>query len=212
LYWYIRGFDIGWYLLNKKKSRFSKFIINYRRIISCYKYNFLELLSTRINIFEKLLMNWRKPVFLNEIKLANIVENDKVLLIGCGIFPSEAMLIADQTKANVVCIDNSINAVNIAKKIVEKKGLSELVKIEYADGINYSVGDFDVIFIAINVWPIDLVFRNLSKNIKINTRVLCKSLKNDILDVLENEELLESFRLESKLENPKTQSFLLIKK
>ena len=157
-------------------------------------------------------MNWRKPVFLNEIKLANIVENDKVLLIGCGIFPSEAMLIADQTKANVVCIDNSINAVNIAKKIVEKKGLSELVKIEYADGINYSVGDFDVIFIAINVWPIDLVFRNLSKNIKINTRVLCKSLKNDILDVLENEELLESFRLESKLENPKTQSFLLIKK
>lgn len=212
MYWYIRGFDIGWYLLNKKKSRFSKFIINYRRIISCYKYNFLELLSTRINIFEKLLMNWRKPVFLNEIKLANIVENDKVLLIGCGIFPSEAMLIADQTKANVVCIDNSINAVNIAKKIVEKKGLSELVKIEYADGINYSVGDFDVIFIAINVWPIDLVFRNLSKNIKINTRVLCKSLKNDILDVLENEELLESFRLESKLENPKTQSFLLIKK
>ena len=157
-------------------------------------------------------MSWRKPVFLNEIKIANITENDKVLLIGCGIFPSESMLIANQTKAKVVCIDNSIIAVNFAKKIVKKKGLSDLVKIEYADGINYPSGGFDVIFVAINVWPIDLVLKNLSKNIKTNTRVLCKSLKNDILEVIENEGLLENFRMESKLENPKTQSFLLIKK
>jgi SAM-dependent methyltransferase len=157
-------------------------------------------------------MNWRKPVFLKEIKLANVTKNDKVLLIGCGIFPSESMLIANQTKAKVVCIDNSIKAVNNAKKIVEKKGLSNLVKIEYADGIDYPIGDFDVIFIAINVWPIDLVFRNLLKNSKIHTRILCKSLKNDILDVFENKGFLDSFQIESKLENPKTQSFLLIKK
>ncbi|MDH7506529.1 MAG: class I SAM-dependent methyltransferase [Candidatus Thermoplasmatota archaeon] len=198
--------------MNKKKSRFSKFLINYRRIISCYKYNFLELLATKIKFFENLLMSWRKPVFLNEIKLANVTEKDKVLLIGCGIFPSEAMLIADQTKAKVVCIDNSIKAVNMAKKIVKKKGVFDLVKIEYADGINYHPDDFNVVFIAINVWPIDLVLRNLAKNLKTNTRVLCKSSKNDILDVIENERLLESFRIESKLENPKTQSFLLIKK
>jgi len=199
-------------LLKKKKNKFSKFLINSRRIISCYKYNFLELLATRIYFFEKLLMNWRAPVFLNEIKLAYVIEKDKVLLIGCGIFPSEAMIIASQTKAKVVCIDNSKNAVNSAKKIVKKKGLSDLVKVEYGDGINYPSSDFDVIFIAINVWPIDLVFRNLSKNTKSNTRILCKSLKNDIIDVFENEGFSENFRIESKLENPKTQSFLLIKK
>jgi len=198
-------------LLNKK-NKFLKFLINSRRIISCYNYNFLELLATRIKFFEKLLMNWRKPVFLNEIKLAGVTKNDKVLLIGCGIFPSESMLIAEQIKAKVFCIDNSTKAVNIAKKIVEKKGLSDLVKIEYADGINYPPSDFDVIFIAVNVWPIDLVLRNLLKNIKTNTRVLCKSLKNDILEVLENEDLSKSFLIKSKLENPKTQSFLLIKK
>jgi len=198
--------------LKKKKNRSSKFIINSRRIFSCYKYNFLELLATRIKLFEKLLMNWRKPVFLNEIKFAKVTKNDKVLLIGCGIFPTEIMLIADQTKAKVIGIDNSIKAVKIAKKIVKKKGLFDLVKIEYADGINYPPGNFDVIFIAINVWPIDLVFRNLSKNMKTKSRVLCKSMKNDVLDVFENEGLLESFFIESKLENPKTQSFLLIKK
>ncbi|OGS40276.1 MAG: hypothetical protein A3K77_01230 [Euryarchaeota archaeon RBG_13_31_8] len=198
--------------MNRKKNWFSKFIINSRRIISCYKYNFLELLATRIYFFEKLLMNWRAPVFLNEIKLANVTEKDKVLLIGCGIFPSEAMIIANQTKAKVVCIDNSKKAVDVAKKIVKKKGLSDLVEIVYADGIDYPPADFDVIFIAINVWPIDLVFKNLSKNMKTNARVLCKSLKNDILDVFENEGFSENFRIESKLVNPKTQSFLIIKK
>ena len=157
-------------------------------------------------------MNWRKPVFLNEIKMANITKNDKVLIIGCGIFPSEGMLIAEETKANVFCIDNSIKAVNLAKKIVEKKGLSNIIKIEYADGISYPAGDFDVVFIAINVWPIDLVLRNLLKNMKTNARVLCKSRKNDILDVFENELFLESFRIVSKLDNPVTQSFLLVKK
>jgi len=157
-------------------------------------------------------MNWRKPVFLNEIKMANITKNDKVLIIGCGIFPSEGMLIAEETKANVFCIDNSKKAVNLAIKIVEKKGLSDLIKIDYADGINYPPGDFDVVFIAINVWPIDLVLRNLLKNMKTNARVLCKSRKNDILDVFENELFLESFHIESKLDNPVTQSFLLVKK
>lgn len=174
-------------------------------------YNFLELLATKIYLFEKLLMNWRSPVFLNEVKLANVTKKDKVLLIGCGIFPSEAMVIADQTKAKVVCIDNSKNAVNSAKKIVKKKGLSNLIEIEYADGINYPSSDFDVIFIAINVWPIDLVFRNLSKNTKTGARILCKSLKNDIIDVFKNEGFSDIFQIESKLENPKTQSFLLIK-
>ncbi len=195
-----------------KKNKFIKFFINSRRIISCYNYNFLELLATRIKFFEKLLMAWRKPVFLNEIKLASVTKLDKVLLIGCGIYPSEAMLIADQTKAKVICIDNSIKAINFAKKIVKKKGLSDLIKIEYADGKNYPLSDFDVIFIAVNVWPIDLVLRNLLKNIKTNTRILCKSLKNDILEFFEQEGLSESFFIKSKLENPKTQSFLLIKK
>jgi len=157
-------------------------------------------------------MNWRKTIFLNEIKMADVTKNDRVLLIGCGVFPSESILIAEKTKAKVVGIDNSPKAVKIARKYVEEKGFSNLVKIEYGDGLNYQVKDFDVVFVAINVWPIDSVLRYLSKNMKKNTRVMCKSLKNDIIDVLENEDLSDILYIESKLENPKTQSFLLIKK
>jgi len=195
-------------LEKNEKKNISRFFINSRRILSCYYYNFLELLAVKTNFFNKLLMSWRRPVFLNEIKMANIKKNDKVLLIGCGIFPSETMLIAEISGANVVGIDNSPKAVKIAIKYVKLKGLSKNVKIEYGDGKDYPLNDFDVIFIAINVWPIDFVLKNILKNMKKDGRVMCKSLKNDILNVIGK----EKFKIVSKLENPKTQSFLLVKK
>jgi len=199
-------------LKKKINIKLSRIHINIRRIISCYEFNFLELLAVKTRFFNNLLMNWRKTIFLNEIKMADVTKNDRVLLIGCGIFPSESILIAEKTKAKVVSIDNSQKAVKIARKYVKEKGFSNLVKIEYGDGLNYPVKDFDVVFVAINVWPIDSVLKYLSKNMKKNTRVMCKSLKNDIVDVLENEDLSDILHLKSKLENPKTQSFLLIKK
>jgi len=156
-------------------------------------------------------MKWRKPVFLNEIEMAKVTSKDNVLLMGCGIFPSETILIAEQTKAKITGIDNSINAVKIARKYVQKKGLSDLVKIEYADGINYPVKDFDVVFIAINVWPINSVLNHLSKNMKKKARIMCKSIKNDIPDVLKTLELTDTLYITDKLKNPRTQSFLLTK-
>jgi len=187
-------------------------LTNSRRIISCYKFNFLELLAVKINFLYTFLMKLRKPIFLNEIKMAKITSKDKVLFIGCGILPSETILIAEQTKAKIIGIDNSIKACKLARSYVQKKGLSDLIKIEYENGVNYPVKNFDVIFIAINVWPIDSVLENLSCNAKTNTRIMCKSIKNDIVKSLEKEELHDIFSIESKLENPKTQSFLLIKK
>lgn len=195
-------------LEKKKETKFDRILINSRRIISSYYYNFLELLAVKIKFFQNLLMKWRTTVFLNEIKMANITKNDKVLLIGCGIFPSESMLIAERTGAKVVGIDNSVNIVKIASKYVKKKGLSNLVKIEYGDGTKYPVNGFDVIFVAINVWPIDSVLKHISKNMKPDVKIMCKSSKNDITRVIET----EKFDIISKLENPQTQSFLLAKK
>ena len=157
-------------------------------------------------------MKWRKPVFLNEIKMANVSSKDKVLLIGCGILPSESILIAEVTNAKVVTIDNNVKACKHAQAYVQKKGLSDKIKVEHADGADYPVQDFDVIFIAINVWPIDAILKHLSSNMKNNARILCKGIKNDITDLLEKEDFYYMFSVKSILENPKTQSFLLIKK
>lgn len=157
-------------------------------------------------------MKWRQPVFLKEIKMTEVSSVDKVLFIGCGILPSEPILIAEETNANIVAIDNNKAAFKFAQSYIRKKGLSDRIKIEFADGVDYPVEGFDVIFVAINVWPIDGVLKILARNVKKGTRVMCKGIKNDILDTLRNTGLYDMFSVKSVVENPKTQSFLLIKK
>jgi D-arabinose 1-dehydrogenase-like Zn-dependent alcohol dehydrogenase len=157
-------------------------------------------------------MSWREPVFTNEIKMANISKKNSVLLIGSGIFPSEAIQIAKETGAIVTGIDNSINAVKLSKKYLKENNISHNVKIEYADGSDFSVHNFDIIFIAINVYPINSVLINLSNQVSIGTKILCKSIKHDIPVVLRNEGLDSIFDVVGHLKNTRTQSYLLVKK
>jgi len=198
--------------LKEKKSKTSIFLTNWKRKFSCYKYSFLEFLALKSKFFYNILMGWRKPVFLKEIKMSKVTENDFVLFIGAGILPSESILISEITNAKVVSIDNNKIACGHAKKYVKKRGISDKVIIKFADGIDFPLSKYNVIFIAINVWPIEGVLNNLSKNLKKGTRVMCKSYEEDIIKVLEKENLRDSFKLESKIQNPQTQSFLLIKK
>ena len=189
------------------------FITNSRRILSCYKFNFLELFAVHFSFFEKLLLSWRKPVFLDEINLASITKKDKVLLIGCGIFPSETVIIAEATQASIVGIDNSVNAVKLAKKYVKKQSkISNLVTIQYGDGTSYDLQSFNVIFVAINVFPINDVLNHIANHAKKDTKIMCKSIDNDIPQTIKQLKLEHSFSIESMKENPKTQSYLLKKK
>ena len=182
---------------------------NWKRIISCYQYSFLEFLAVNIDFFNNLLMKWRTPVFLKEIKMASVTSKDKVLHIGCGLFPTASIIIAEETKANVTGIDNNKIALKFAKKIVEKKKLSNLIRIEFGDGTTYDVKSFDVIFIAINVWPIDHVLKHLSSQIKKDARIVCRGIKQDMENILRKKPLLDLYSIEKKTVNPKTHSFLL---
>ena len=165
-----------------------------------------------MNLFDTLLTKWRKPVFSREIHMLNITPMEKVLHLGCGALPSATIFIAKDKNAHVVGIDNNTIAVKLAKSYIKKKDLTNLVTIEYGDGVNYPVHTFDVIYIAINVWPIDSVLLHLAQTMKPTARILCKGSHNDIAALLKKKEFQSLFSVKSLLEHPKTQSFLLTKK
>lgn len=196
---------------NKKDPQREPFIINARRILSCYGFNFLELLAVKTKLFNKLIIKLRRPVFLNDIKTAKISKKDKVLLIGCGIFPSHTIMIAQETKADIIGIDNSKGAVKVANKYIKKHDLSDIVKVEYGDGRFYPVKDFDIIFIAGNVFPIDDVLIHLANNMKKGGKILSKSINYDVPKALKNTGLEDVLTISKITENPKTQTYLIIK-
>ncbi len=198
-------------LKNRAFQSQHSFFINSRRILYCYIFNILELLAVHTRFFHHLLMKWRKPVYLQEIHLANIRPVEQVLHIGCGIFPTETMLIATETKASVVGIDNSYTAVRLARNYIQKRGLEQTVTIQLGDGKDFPVDQFAVVFVAINVFPIDSVLIHLSKQMKKNGRIICKSFKCDIPQVLTRQNITSIFSIEQVLKNPKSHSYLLRK-
>jgi SAM-dependent methyltransferase len=190
----------------------SAFLTNSHRVLSCYWYLFLELLAVKTRFFNRILSGWRRPYYVNAVRISDVKSTDKVLFIGSGIFPSQCITIAEESGANVTGIDNSKKAIDLSIKYLDKVGLSDKIRIEYADGVNYPVQDFDVVFIAVNVWPINGISNHLAKNLKKGAKVLCKSYENDIPMILSREKLDGVFEVKEKLENPVTQSYLLIKK
>lgn len=148
----------------------------------------------------------------SEIQLLHIVSSEKVLHLGCGAFPSAAIAIATEKKTQVVGIDNNSIVVKLARLCIKKKGLSHLVTIVYGDGVQYQISDFDVIYIAINVWPIDRVLLHLAQTMKPTARILCKGAHQDISALLKQKEFDSLFSIHATLDYPKMQSFLLHKK
>lgn len=144
--------------------------------------------------------------------MLNIISSEKVLHLGCGAFPSATIAIAKEKKTHVVGIDNNNIAVKLARSYIRKNDLSNLVTIEYGDGMHYEVSDFDVIYIAINVWPIDKVLFHLAQTMKPTARILCRGSHQDITDLLKKTEFQLLFSIYATLEYPKIQSFLLMKK
>jgi ubiquinone/menaquinone biosynthesis C-methylase UbiE len=197
--------------LRKKNERLLKFPTNWKRFLSSLIFTLLEIFATQMNLFDSLLTKWRKPVLSHEIQMLNIIPSEKVLHLGCGAFPSATIFIAKEKKTHVVGIDNNYIVMKLARSCVKKKNLLDLVTIEYGDGINYPVQDFDIIYIAINVWPIDKVLFHLAQTMKPTARILCKGSYQDINSLLKKKEFQSLFLVASALEYPRIQSFLLIK-
>ena len=194
-----------------QKSSFG-FIANGRRFLSCSIFTLLEILAVRIRLFDSLLSRWREPIINSEIQMLQIDSSNRVLHLGCGAFPSAAIAIATKKKTYVVGIDNNSIAVKLARICIKKKGLSSLVTVEYGDGVSYQFSDFDVIYIAINVWPIDRVLLHLAQTMKPTAQILCKGTHNDIASLLKEKEFDSLFSIHQTLDYPKMQSFLLRRK
>lgn len=186
--------------------------MHWRRMLSCYVFTLLEILASRFDVFERLLTRWRETVFRKEIDLLRIDKTEKVLHIGCGAFPSASLIIARERHARVVGIDNNSIAVKLAQSYVRRKKLSSLITIEQAEGTRYPLRDFDVIFIAINVWPIDKVLSHCASDMKPAARILVKGTHDDLTALFQKDEFRAAFSITQKLTHPKTQSFVLTQK
>jgi ubiquinone/menaquinone biosynthesis C-methylase UbiE len=135
--------------------------------------------------------------------MRNIITSEKVLHLDCDTFPSATTFIPKEKKTNVVGIDHNYFAMKLAQSYIKKKNLSDLITIEYGNGSNYPVQDFDIVYIAINVYPIEKVLFHLAPTMKPTARILYKGSFQDINTLLKKKEFQSLFSVSYTLEYPK---------
>lgn len=197
---------------DKRQTTTARPLDKTRRIISCYTYTLLEILATQSSYFEHHLMMWRKPMFSKEVAVLHLTPGEKILHLGCGTLPTTSLLIAQTAPVHVVGIDNNKIAVRIAQRFIKRKNLAESITIQYGDEGHFSLNDFDAIFIAINVWPLDRVLRHLATTMKPSARILCRSNHDDVEAMLKADEFSSVFAIDSILKHPNAKSAILFRR
>lgn len=145
------------------------------------------MIKTWTKWFEKTLVNSEKLVYIydkyykdivkKEIDLAKIRSTDKVLVIGGGAVPCTAINIANKTKARIDVIDIDEKAVKNSRKLIEKLGLEDRIRIYLKDGKTIDAENYDVIHIALQVTPKEEIVKNLWSKCNEGTRMLIRQPK-----------------------------------
>ncbi|KNF07850.1 hypothetical protein CLPU_11c00180 [Gottschalkia purinilytica] len=144
---------------------------------------FTKGLETISSLFPSLIRLYRfyyGKIVKNEVELGNITEDDCILCIGGGPFPSTALEIAYQTGAKVCVVDCDPTAVKRAKKVISKLKMDEMIKVLHANGREIDVSDFSVIHLALQVFPKDEILSNVLNRCKCGARILVRRPKEKL--------------------------------
>lgn len=187
-------------------------MLNLRRKFLCLTFYFLEFFSLKSRFVYCFYLKWIGEIFIDEFHMAQVTNHDTVLHIGCGSLPTMSILSAQQAHAKVVAIDNNLQAVQRAQQFIDKQQLTDAITVQISDGETYPVESFDVIFIAINVSPIDEIFRHLAAHAKPRVRIICRDLGTGLINMLQSQEFSPYLKIQKQLRHEKTYSLLITKK
>jgi len=213
-----------------KQNRLFSFVsdIFYREISPKFRADsFKNFMDFAYVIFEKIAVNFEclyqnylylyEEIVEKEIKSSNISKNDSVLIIGCGSIPSTSILVSKLSNPKeIISIDFDKNAIKNSINLMHRKSFDKSLKFENADGLNYSVEKFDVIFILYGIKKQRQILEILSSKIKDTSRILFRTT-NDALDqYIGGKTVLESmFKVKDSIASINfagTTSFILMKK
>lgn len=122
-----------------------------------------------------------------EIQLAKIGDNDKVLFVGCGPLPISAILLQENTNAQVDTIDIDQKMARSAQKYLCRCKKEHLVSVFHKKIQDVSLVEYSVIMIAVQVEQKEEMLEYLLSRCSSGTRILFREssktlYKNSIIN------------------------------
>lgn len=140
----------------------------------------MEKRISNSNFFINMYGLYYKNVVKNEIKLAEVKDRDNILCIGGGAVPCTALQMATETGARVHVIDIDSRAVDNAESVINKRGLSNKIRVSKENGEEIDIEDYDIIHIALQVSPKEKVLENLWGKARKGTKIVVRMPKKNL--------------------------------
>ncbi len=140
----------------------------------------IEENASKTKLLRNAMFYYYSSIIKNEVMLANVEKEDKVLCIGGGYMPCTAILFQKLTGAQVTIIDNDKNTFTSAKSLIKAVGVEQQIELKYCDGKDIDPSQYDVIHIAMQVSPKTEVFENIFKGMKDGGRLLIRKPKKHL--------------------------------
>jgi 2-polyprenyl-3-methyl-5-hydroxy-6-metoxy-1,4-benzoquinol methylase len=202
-----------YFIVGKISTKFN--IHKFKKIIDL-EFIIIEKIIVKLHKLIPFYLDFYQEIVENEIRLADISKDDKILHIGSGPIPATSMLIAEKTKTHVTGIDKDFHFVKQALKCVSDQGFSENNQIIHADALDFPVDNFDLIIISQGVKPCNQILKNIAKNMKKDGRVIYRTTSSISGELTENDHYIKDLFTISKIIHQKKNgllvSILLLKK
>lgn len=160
-----------------------------------FSYVLFEKIAIKFNIISLNYLDLYAELVKKEIKMTKITSKDSVLIIGCGTLPSTSLLISIETKAKIVAIDKDKKAIEGAKTFLSNIQMKNKIILKYADGLDYPLNDFNVIFILYGVKNLEKIIDHLYLKANSNSKIIVRT-NNQI-----NDKIFNRFKVVNRVES-----------
>ena len=157
---------------SKLKLGSLKFVIN-------ISFVFFEKIAFKFPKISSIYLDMYEEIVEKELSMINPSKEDSILVIGSGTLPATPIIIVRKTNAKITAIDIDENAVKDARKYIKNLNLEENINVVNGNGVNFSLIDFDIIFVLYGMRQQKEMIDNLSKNITQSTKVILRTILKD---------------------------------
>ena len=140
---------------------------------------FFEKIAFKFPKISSIYLDMYKEIVEKELSMINPSKEDLILIIGSGTLPATPIIITRTTNAKITAIDIDENAVKEARKYIKNLNLEENINVIQGNGVNFSLIDFDIIFVLYGMRQQKEMIDNISKNITQSTKVILRTILKD---------------------------------
>jgi 2-polyprenyl-3-methyl-5-hydroxy-6-metoxy-1,4-benzoquinol methylase len=153
-----------------------------------YYWYFVDKFSCKLDKLAEKYIKIISEAYRKESKEFGITDAENVLHIGCGAFPVSAMTLAEENGRKIIGIDSNPKVIAPAINVIKKRNLENKIKIEYGNGTNYSIDNFDMIVISACAVPKKRVVEHIFQTAKPGTKIIVRELysKKNVMDKMIN--------------------------